>query len=393
MILHHAGAAALVATHFLPSVAAESLPTVFDSASLSPRRVIPRPGRIPDSFTPDPPQYAPPPRLGGPPKDSPDGNTPLLPKRPVGKGDDPDAPSGNERDPYIPPEAPDLSSAPSTRLNQAQDGKAGDTYHPCSPRRYDDNLCLELISVGSDIVQELFGPDPEDDSSSSAIGAPDTEPTTTSTSLLRFNDFAVETSAPAMPNVNMSLWMAGGKYVDVYTPDEFDRLKDDPLCFFAAYERIYRAYASLGLSSSTTRSSSAPAPTSGDLSRRQIGCHNAPELCKDPEDKARTLYLGYLPDQIHLVYKHTPTEVTVKETGTTSCEGFTLEDQVTIEAFETTYGVFEYKEGEEPPAETTGRPTGPDEGLVEDKAGRGEPLGLLVVIAWVMVMVAFGDLA
>jgi hypothetical protein len=263
--------------------------------------------------------------------------------------------------------------------NKGLGGEASGTYHPCSPSRYDEKLCLELIGVGIDLLQELL-PDPEESSTSTVTRNLEATSGTATTVPTAFRDLAIETSVPAMPmpNLNMSEWMSGTKYTKLYTSEEFDLLRDDPLCFFAVYERIYRAYASLGLSTATG-SASGPAPTSDDLSRRQISCHNAPELCKEPAEKAKTLYLGYLPDQIHLVYKYTPTEVTVKETGTTSCGGFTMEDQVTIPAFETTYGVFEYRPGQSPEPEPTESPPGQDDNVVEDDAARVRSLSIVVV--------------
>ena len=134
--------------------------------------------------------------------------------------------------------------------------------------------------------------------------------------------------------------------------------------------------------SATSDSSNNNSNNDDDLSKRQIGCHNAPELCKSPEEKAKTLYLGYLPDQIHLVYKYTPTEVTAQETGTTSCNAFTMEDQVTVPAFETAYGVFEYRQGQEPA--TTSEADEPTSAPVED-AGTAVRFEMVVLVSGVVL--------
>jgi hypothetical protein len=243
--------------------------------------------------------------------------------------------------------------------------------------------------VGVDLLGELLpGNDQPSDSTTTRKVEPglETASTVSSAASTAFRDLAIESSLPAIPNLNMSEWMSGTKYREVYTPEEFELLQNEPVCFFAVQERIYRAYASFKFTSTSTdegatTSAAQPAPTSEGLSRRQIGCHNAPELCKEPADKARTLYLGYLPDQIHLVYKYTPTEVTVKETGTTSCEGFTMEDQVTIPAFETKFGVFEYREGQSPSPEPTAEPSDANDNLVQDHAGRCMSLSIVAAVS------------
>ncbi|KAH8179408.1 hypothetical protein LIA77_00927 [Sarocladium implicatum] len=391
---------AFLATQLLQPVAAEKLfqPKLYDGRPLLAPRAFIRPGRISDDIDNAVPGISPPAGLGDDinppaglgdrPQDAPDTNgVGILPKRPLAgpKGDDLDAPNTQERDPYVPPDVPDLSQKPSVALNDLSVGEAKRTYHPCSPSRYNEKECLEYISVGADIMQELFGAltdDNEGDSSTISISQPAQTRSGAATPTIG----TVETSLPVMPNLNMSMWMSGTKYVSAYTPQEFALLRDDPLCFFAVQERIYRAYATLDLSSSSAN----PAPTSSnseDLSKRQIGCHNAPELCKSPEEKAKTLYLGYLPDQIHLVYKYTPTEVTVQETGTASCEGFTMKDQVTVPAFETTYGVFEYRKGGEP--STTSETEGPTSAPVED-AGTAVSVGIVVMMC--LLGVAIGEL-
>ena len=387
-------AVALLATQLVQTVGAGNiLGRELDVTSplIAARRFIPRPGRIADDFDNAIPEIVPPGGVSSRPKDTLDSDG-ILPKRPIvgSKTGDSSVPSTDERDPYVPPEIPDLSQRPSTTLNKMSQGEAEGTFHPCSPLRYKEEQCLELISVGADILQELFGvlTNDDEDESTSAASATLSRPATSTTEAASSAEHTAETVMPVMPNLNMSMWMSGTKYKSAYTSEEFALLRDDPLCFFAVQERIYRAYAKLDPSSTavdpsaTSDSSNNNSNNDDDLSKRQIGCHNAPELCKSPEEKAKTLYLGYLPDQIHLVYKYTPTEVTAQETGTTSCNAFTMEDQVTVPAFETAYGVFEYRKGQEPA--TTSEADEPTSAPVED-AGTAVRFEMVVLVSGVVL--------
>src|SRR5688572_1359066 len=151
--MYRVWAATLIATTYLHIATATNGITELDS-SLNSRgfRGIPRPGRVADDFPPVPgPVPGPIPRLGDRPKTSP-GDDLNLPKRPLpGSGSDgPDAPNSGGNDPYVPPKVPDLSGStlPSKVENKGLGGEASGTYHPCSPSRYDEKLCLELIGVG-----------------------------------------------------------------------------------------------------------------------------------------------------------------------------------------------------------------------------------------------------
>jgi hypothetical protein len=88
------------------------------------------------------------------------------------------------------------------------------------------------------------------------------------------------------------------------------------------------------------------------------------------------------------VYKYTPTEVTVQETGTTTCNAFTMEDQVTVPAFETTYGIFEYRRGQEPV--TTSEAEEPTSGPVEGAGGATPVRVVLLVSGAVLTMGIIG---
>jgi hypothetical protein len=250
-----AWAVALLATQLFQTVGAKNILATepdIGSPSIAARRVIPRPGRIAGDFDNAIPEVVPPGGISGRPKDTLDTEG-ILPKRPIvgSKSGDPDAPNTEERDPYVHPDVPDLSQRPSTTLNKLSEGESGETFHPCSPSRFREEQCLELISVGADILQELFGALTNDDedgrtsTKSFSLSRAATSATETATS----TDRAAETALPVMPNLNMSMWMSGTKYRSAYTSEEFALLRDDPLCFFAVQERIYRAYAKLDLSS------------------------------------------------------------------------------------------------------------------------------------------------
>lgn len=97
-----------------------------------------------------------------------------------------------------------------------------------------------------------------------------------------------------------------------------------------------------------------PEPTtSEDLLRLQIGCHNAPQLLIVPEYKNGSLIWDIFLIRSNLVYKYTSIEEAVKETGTTPCEGFIMDNQVTISASETSYGLFEFRAGQSPEPDPT----------------------------------------
>lgn len=173
-----------------------------------------------------------------------------------------------------------------------------------------------------------------------------------------------------MPNLNTSSWMDLYDYRTLFTEEEFSMLQEDPLCFYANFGRLYERYAS----ESRTSTGSAPAETSTIMTSTALavptarpkprgdnpgdcpyigGCGNGDYDDADAsatatgidEGKARTLYLSYLPDQLRIVYTSTPTSLTVTATATTTCSGL---GGLGISDFETSYGMFGYREGYAP---------------------------------------------
>lgn len=243
--------------------------------------------------------------------------------------------------------------------NTALYGGSVKTYNPCFRDRED---CLEMADVAVDLTDKIIEAASDEDAQSTKTSAD--EPTAASSSSTRRVGATGQTFA--MPNVNMSDWMSGRSYQSVFTENEIDLLKSDPLCFFATYERIYRYMAPLAKSSTTSEETRGPEPTE---STRAGGsdCPLSPGTCESPGDRneeAKELYLSYLPSQISMVYLSTPTEVTLVTTKTTTCPEFRIDEmKLRVKAFTTEYGVFGFREGmtpsptaveEQPPVQPSG---------------------------------------
>ncbi|KAL1882934.1 hypothetical protein Daus18300_000572 [Diaporthe australafricana] len=267
----------------------------------------------------------------------------------LGKGD------GDSATSYKPPVIPEgdaLSSSP----NQYGTGTASSSTSLCSRDKEGcdlmkdvaEELVGQIIDAAQDAAAEL-------ESSSVASGAA----TTTTLTAARMNT-ATSTPTPVpMPNLNVSSWMDLSDYSALFTESEFSMLQEDPLCFYANYERLYESYyhanTSAASPASSSSSASATSTTGGDPARRTVpprprqedGEPTATATNTVDEDAAAasTLYFSYLPDQLRLVYTSTPASLTVTATATATCSG--LSDLGIATSFETPYAVFGYREGYE----------------------------------------------
>lgn len=153
-----------------------------------------------------------------------------------------------------------------------------------------------------------------------------------------------------IPNADTAARMDLSCYSNLFTEEEFDMLKKDPVCFFANYERLYEGYANYEENAKKTASGAtttmATAAAKRSMSPRDgvlgpLGPVTDSGSCAEVVD-ARTLYLSYLPDQLRLVYNWTPDSLVVTATSTTTCSGI---GDLSIVSFETPYVEFGPKPG------------------------------------------------
>lgn len=260
---------------------------------------------------------------------------------------------------YKPPEVvTNEGTSSQSTLNQGVDGTATQTNRDlCGP---DKETCIELINTAVDMIKEVV----ENVGSSTS-----TTSTTTSTSTSTSTSQSPGSTDGPLLNANMSSWMDLRRYHEQLTPDEFNMLKNSPVCFFANMEVLYQSYANQGNSTNPTATSSSlssaatTTDASGRLLRRTpqgkpscdqdsnvLGVNNCASTLSlssslsSSSSAATDLYLSYIPSQVRMVYLSTPTSLHVTATSTTSCAGL----GANTTAFETTYGLFGYKEGFSP---------------------------------------------
>ncbi|KAK2613321.1 hypothetical protein N8I77_000242 [Diaporthe amygdali] len=247
---------------------------------------------------------------------------------------------------YKPPVigADDTLSSP----NQSGSGTASSSTNPCARSK---DSCDAIKDVAEELVGQIIDASGDAAGPESSSGVSDAATPSTSLS-------AVTPSPTPMPNLNTSMWMDLSNYEALFTEDEYSMLKDDPLCFYANFGRLYENYANESTASESTASATGAAPASkrtaragprgadSDLGYNYAGGDpgtSAADASQDSDDEeaASTLYLSYLPDQLRLVYTATPTSLTVTAVATTTCSGLS---DLGIESFATPYVVFGYRE-------------------------------------------------
>lgn len=284
-----------------------------------------------------------------------------LPKpRPI--SNPPKAPPPNT---FKPPEVVETLGTDQLSPNRNSEGTAPESNNLCYR---DKEGCQEMLEKAAELVKELV---------SNAVDAGGSSDSTTTSSPTKPTSSTGSTSSDPtnspMLNANVSSWMDLQHYSAQFTAEEFSMLKDSPVCFFGHMEALYEAYAnfssSMSSESATRTATSSSKMTNAPVRRGDpLDCLQNPEAAsctaaqssESSESAATDLYLTYLPSQISLVYRSTPTSLEVTATSTTSCSSLG-----NMTSFETTYAFFGYKAGFEPTSTSTNAPgptTSPNSG-------------------------------
>ena len=140
----------------------------------------------------------------------------------------------------------DILSSP----NQQGTGTASTSTNLCARNK---NTCDDMKDVAEELVGQII--DAITDAAEPDTSSADGEPTVTAIAATAARNASTVAPTPTpMPNLNMSSWMDLYGYSTLFTEEEFSMLRDDPLCFYANFGRLYEDYAS----ASRTSAGSAP---------------------------------------------------------------------------------------------------------------------------------------